>query len=423
MAIVIDFEDGQSLPLARCSCGRYFVGVRTLNLKCAQFFLATLSLFLCSNSSFAAKEAREKVEFYEDYEEGLAVAKKDKRDVLLFFFGSDWCEKCERLDEFLISKPGFKNWVKENYVFVKLDFPLEKPEVTKGNEPTRSRLKARDFPIFFALDSKGFPYAQLPYRVEWDEETYLGSLKALPEQKKARDKARKAWKDAATDEERVKALEAFFKVVPSASAEAIYSEEFTALREASDDKSDFVAITARNERYKAFEQKLYEVMVQKNYEGAVTCCDDYILAGQTAVEEQVGWCFKYQIYTVTEDWEEAAKAAEKINQLDPTTAVGRQSLKWQSEAKKRASMPPQPKPTGTEREISGDFRDLNPTTDTVGEGRAVTEAVQATPYVPDEEEKPVVNDVVDVSAAEKRVSDLQKRAEKLLDEARQSLND
>ena len=140
-------------------------------------------------------------------------------------------------------------------------------------------------------------------------------------------------------------------------------------------------------------------------------------------QEQVGWCFKYQIYTVTEDWEEAAKAAEKINQLDPTTAVGRQSLKWQSEAKKRASMPPQPKPTGTEREISGDFRDLNPTTDTIGEGRAVTEAVQATPYVPDEEEKPVVNDVVDVSAAEKRVSDLQKRAEKLLDEARQSLND
>lgn len=97
-----------------------------------KFSLAILLLISC-----ASIKAQEKVEtnvkslWFNSYKEALKKAKKERKPLLVYFKGSDWCGPCKKLDEELFSSEKFKKISEENFVLYEADIPYNKDLVEK----------------------------------------------------------------------------------------------------------------------------------------------------------------------------------------------------------------------------------------------------------------------------------------------------
>jgi thiol-disulfide isomerase/thioredoxin len=78
-----------------------------------------------------------KTGWVDDFEKGLAKAKAENKPALVDFTGSDWCVWCKRLDEEIFSKKQFKEYVKDKYVLIEVDFPQIKRLPRRSRRPTR----------------------------------------------------------------------------------------------------------------------------------------------------------------------------------------------------------------------------------------------------------------------------------------------
>lgn len=95
------------------------------------FAILTGALLLASSAMAAESEG-----WLTDYQEGLAAAKKNQKNMMVLFTGSDWCSWCKRLQADVLQKEEFKAFAKENLVLVELDFP-------RGNKPSEEIQAAR----------------------------------------------------------------------------------------------------------------------------------------------------------------------------------------------------------------------------------------------------------------------------------------
>lgn len=89
------------------------------------------------------------VEWETNYKEAVAKAKKENKQLLLNFTGSDWCGWCIKLDREVFSKEEFQTYAKDNLVLVKLDFPRKK--VISQAE------KTQNYGLQNKYDIKGYP--------------------------------------------------------------------------------------------------------------------------------------------------------------------------------------------------------------------------------------------------------------------------
>ena len=64
--------------------------------------------------------------WYTDLNKAVNISFSEKKPIMLFFTGSDWCGWCIRLKKEVFNYPEFENWSKENVVLVELDFPRRK---------------------------------------------------------------------------------------------------------------------------------------------------------------------------------------------------------------------------------------------------------------------------------------------------------
>ena len=69
--------------------------------------LYTLALFTLFSFS-TTKENTSSVDWQTDYEKVLKKAKKEKKNVLVYFTGSDWCPPCKMLKKDLFETDAFK---------------------------------------------------------------------------------------------------------------------------------------------------------------------------------------------------------------------------------------------------------------------------------------------------------------------------
>jgi thioredoxin-related protein len=86
----------------------------------------TLLIVLLVLGSFAT-QAQELV-WQTDINKAIAISSKEKKPMLLFFTGSDWCGWCIRLQKEVLKTPEFAAWAKKNVVLVELDFPRRTPQ-------------------------------------------------------------------------------------------------------------------------------------------------------------------------------------------------------------------------------------------------------------------------------------------------------
>src|ERR1051325_4778923 len=58
-----------------------------------------------------------------DLKKAADIAIKEKKPLMLFYTGSDWCGVCMKLQKEVFNQPEFQVWAKKNVVLVELDYP------------------------------------------------------------------------------------------------------------------------------------------------------------------------------------------------------------------------------------------------------------------------------------------------------------
>lgn len=74
--------------------------------------------------------------WHTDLNKAVNISLREKKPIMLFFTGSDWCGWCMRLKKEVFNFPEFETWTNENVVLVELDFPRRKaidPKILNQN--------------------------------------------------------------------------------------------------------------------------------------------------------------------------------------------------------------------------------------------------------------------------------------------------
>lgn len=113
--------------------------------------IAFLSFLLLTGiHSFAQKAAKEELVWHTDLNKAIEVANKEKKPIMLFFTGSDWCGWCKKLQNEVFTKSEFKTWAAANVVLMEVDFP-------SANVPQTEELKTQNRMLQQQFAVRGYP--------------------------------------------------------------------------------------------------------------------------------------------------------------------------------------------------------------------------------------------------------------------------
>jgi len=120
------------------------------------FYLVSFVLLLPFGKSV---ETVTDVDWQTDYKKVLSVAKKERKNVLVYFTGSDWCPPCKMLKKDLFETEEFKA-LANDYVLLYIDIPRNKdlltPEQLKHNKSLLPKYNKNSvFPLLVALSPNG----------------------------------------------------------------------------------------------------------------------------------------------------------------------------------------------------------------------------------------------------------------------------
>ena len=118
-------------------------------------FLFSTLLFIGS-SLFSQVQ---KLTWHTDLEKAMQISLKEKKPLMLFFTGSDWCGWCIRLQKEVFYKPEFIEWANDNVVLVDIDFPNNKSkqstELQQQNNMLQQQFGIQGYPtIHFVRPDK-----------------------------------------------------------------------------------------------------------------------------------------------------------------------------------------------------------------------------------------------------------------------------
>lgn len=104
-------------------------------------------------------EPRFFLNWQDSFDEALLKAKKEKKPILIYFTGSDWCGPCIKLNEKLFYTEKFEKLSSKKLVLYKADFPtntdLVSPETKVTNEELSIRYAQSSFPTMIMVNEKG----------------------------------------------------------------------------------------------------------------------------------------------------------------------------------------------------------------------------------------------------------------------------
>ena len=158
-------------------------------------FIGILGLVACNDKAKAkepeaaapqAKQIEAKSEdhgsaWITDFEQAKKLAKEKNIPILADFSGSDWCGWCIKLDKEVFSKQKFKDYAKDNYVLLMLDFPKRTkldPKLAAQNQKLLKKYGVRGFPTILILDADGKVIKQTSYK-PGGAENYVKHLKEI----------------------------------------------------------------------------------------------------------------------------------------------------------------------------------------------------------------------------------------------------
>jgi cyclophilin family peptidyl-prolyl cis-trans isomerase len=140
-------------------------------------FGAVLVFALCAPLFVAAAEK----EWMTDFAAAQEKTRKEGKDLLVNFSGSDWCGWCIRLDEEVFSQEPFLSKAKENFVLVLVDRP--KAGATPEAQKLIDKYEIQGYPSVFLMLPDGRPYAKTGYQ-QGGAENYVKHLDELRAKRK-----------------------------------------------------------------------------------------------------------------------------------------------------------------------------------------------------------------------------------------------
>ncbi|WP_299157700.1 thioredoxin fold domain-containing protein [uncultured Tenacibaculum sp.] len=118
------------------------------------FLLVTKSVLFSQNHL----EVNEKTNWSNTYKEALKQAKNEKKPLLVYFKGSDWCGPCKKLDKELFSSQQFNDLSKKHFILYEADIPLNKDLVSeeklKVNKKLVKKFKVTSYPTLLFINYK-----------------------------------------------------------------------------------------------------------------------------------------------------------------------------------------------------------------------------------------------------------------------------
>ena len=120
--------------------------------------LAAFSMSLAALTAPAI--ASEMSEWSTSIETALETAKKENKNVMVEFTGSDWCPPCIAMHKNVFSKKEFVEAATQNYVLVKIDMPKGDKDLAAKNQPVVEKYKIDGFPTVVLLDSEGKEFSR-----------------------------------------------------------------------------------------------------------------------------------------------------------------------------------------------------------------------------------------------------------------------
>ena len=170
-------------------------------------FLAVVALCLSALSLSAAEAV-----WLTDLDEGIKVAKAEKKAILVDFTGSDWCGWCIRLKKEVFDQKEFAA-ANKDFVLVELDYPQKKQQPAEEkakNKALAEKFGIEGFPTILLLDANGEPFAQTGYEAGGPAK-YLAHLAELLKANTA--DGRKAFAQSKKDEGLVRAYGAELETI------------------------------------------------------------------------------------------------------------------------------------------------------------------------------------------------------------------
>lgn len=128
-----------------------------------------IAVFFASSFMTQAQELK----WYTDVSEAAKIALDDKKPLLFFFTGSDWCGWCHKLQRDVFAKPEFIKWASKKVILVELDFPKRTPqneELRAQNQNMQQMFGVRGYPTIWLVQ----PVLQEGKKVNLDALGMLG---------------------------------------------------------------------------------------------------------------------------------------------------------------------------------------------------------------------------------------------------------
>jgi len=110
-------------------------------------------LFISLSSFFV--NAQEDLTWHTDMSKASELSMKEKKPLMLFFTGSDWCGWCIRLQNEVFKKEDFAKWANENVILVELDFPKRTPQddaIKMQNAQLQQIFQVRGYPTIWIVN-------------------------------------------------------------------------------------------------------------------------------------------------------------------------------------------------------------------------------------------------------------------------------
>lgn len=112
-------------------------------------------LFLCVAFGAQAQEAQ----WLTDFDKAKKTAQKQKKPILMYFTGSDWCGPCKMLKKDFWQSEAFVAQSKD-FVLLEVDVPFRLDVISEAQMKKNKALQAKynkekSFPTVLALDASG----------------------------------------------------------------------------------------------------------------------------------------------------------------------------------------------------------------------------------------------------------------------------
>jgi len=148
------------------------------------FSFALLGAFFVLGFSASAQSGVGEFKWQHSLEAATKQAAEEHKPILMVFAGSDWCKPCIMLRREVWETPAFRDYAKDHFVLLELDFPRFKKnqlpaDQTKYNEQLAGQYNREGvFPLVVLTDEKGQVLGKTGYQPGGPEK-YISHLEQL----------------------------------------------------------------------------------------------------------------------------------------------------------------------------------------------------------------------------------------------------